>query len=623
MKAVVFLFILIACQRVNGKLTPLNNDYSQKHFLSKCLVTAVRQFAGYGVLSVVISSSNPRRDSTIPFDNIFLDDISKDGHVSYISKKVKNLNVFTEYTKQITAYLLRMRTVLELETSLELLTKDASWNPHAKFFIVSTYQFRNTAWVLSNVSEIMWQLRLLNYVVLFSDNVDDEIFNVYTGFPYGGCGIYVDVRLIDHCINGKFKNRHWFMDKIPRKLNGCPFYVGTTIIAPFVMPPKRGRSNQNGEYTFVDGFEIKLLNTIADYINMPLNYTISDTLNPYTNVFANGSVTGAFQQLNEREIDLVLGYVVSTPETQQIFDVITSYSQDSLVFCVAQAKRLHGFVTLTKNLDNAVLFILVSSLIVVSTLVYIASHVLSGEIVNYKRYREVLTNTFLMMIGSNVRKQPNMIVNRMIVIFWMISSYWFQTQYVTIMMNALSKHHTGYQISVLDDILRSNMTIQYYHLCSDYLRQHKFDKLEKWECINYKECLNKTALDIKFATCISEMNVQYLLHNFIDYDGYPMVHCFEERIVTYPIQMLMWKGHPLKTKINDFVNRLSAGGFVYKWKRDIFYEATVEMKAFVPSSSIVLKLSQLSIALILLGVCYPLTLVVFVVELVAYRFRQK
>lgn len=611
--------LLIVILRVSGNLLPLKDDSPEKHSLSQCVISAVNYFTDYGeVVSIVISNLSPRKESTVPFDYILFNDISLRNEISYIIKKAETIKLHEGYTKSIAAYVIYIRRVDELVLSLNLIINDLSWNPHANFLIISTYLVGEN---VADIFDITWKFRILNLVVLLP-NQSDEAYDVYTGYPYGKCGVSIDTRKIDRCINGYIEKRDWFPDKVPTNLNGCEIGVVTHIIEPFVVVKEENMIN-NSRFNLLEGFEIKLLNTIAQYNNFTVKFSVTDTPRyPYGNIFPNRSVTGSFLKLNKREVDVIMGYMVSGPDTQRIFDVTAAYFQDSLVFCVPRAKQLKGLMILSQNLDNSVLLILIALCFIVSSLVYYSRNIEVEKIRAYRKFPEILTNVFKLMIGISVTKLPLTKVNRFILIFWIISTYWFHLLYTTILIKSLSSFYSEHQISTFEEILEFRKTIQYYSLCSNYLDMQKLSGVETILCKNYLECLNRTVLNEKYVTCMPKLNVQYLSHNFLDADGYSKLSCFKDNIVTYPIQMLMWKGHPLKPRINTLVNRLSAGGFIQKWKKDVFYELRKDMKEFVASDRIVLTLSHLGIPFLLLSIIHPLSCLIFLIELVTYRYRN-
>lgn len=615
-KMIIFIIVLF---KVNAELLPLTNDYFQKHSLSQCVISALDQFIDYGeVISVIVSSTNPSKSSTVPFDAILFKDISVKNDASYVIKKVETRKLFEEYRKPITAYLIHIREPKELISSITFLSEESSWNPHAYFFVVSTYPAINTDAILHELfSEIWLHYRILNLVILLPKNFEGW-YSVYTGFPSGICATSAKFYKIDRCVSGDFKNKDWFPDKVPTDLNGCQINVRTRIIEPFVIRIR------NGTQYYFDGFEIKLLNAIAEHSNFTVNYSLPIPSNSYGIILRNGTLTGSLSDLKNKEIDMILGYFIAWPGLQPFFDIVTPHISDSLVFCVKRAKPFQNLVSMTQYLDKTVLFLLIMICFVISCLIYSTERIESEGIIIYTEYREILTNVFKIMIGVNVALLPETHTSRFLLLIWILSSNWFQTFYTVILMKSLSTPHPGHQISTEAEILEYKQTLEYFSLCKHFLNASIFDRLTSVKCDNYLDCLNKTALNEEYATCMPKLNVQYLLHHFLDEDGYTKLYYFENHIVTYPIEILLWKGHPLKPRINKLVNRLKSGGFISKWKQDVFHDLLRELNVqhFIPSDKVVLRLSHFGISLILLLTMHIISFVVFLSECFIYQWKN-
>lgn len=95
--------------------------------------------------------------------------------------------------------------------------------------------------------------------------------------PYdaGNCGQRPNEFVqVGACQNGAIHpaGTNLFPDKVPRDLNRCPMRVVTNAKPPYILFPFNVTMGNlrddipNAHIT--DGFEVKLLNTIAEYMNM-------------------------------------------------------------------------------------------------------------------------------------------------------------------------------------------------------------------------------------------------------------------------------------------------------------------------------------------------------------------
>ncbi|GJQ77646.1 hypothetical protein Trydic_g12774 [Trypoxylus dichotomus] len=597
---IVLTLILFTC--INATLIPLKDAYAHKRSLSECLMRGVNCCLPIGeAITVVTPNFDPDWDTPIDFDDILLEDLSKSNKVSYILKKFDDEKKPPPYNKHIGVYIIRLGENLDdLRRDLTSLRAEESFNPHAKFFLVATDTYTNFSAAMQYVANLLWDFKLANVVGFIPEESKKETYNVYIGHIYGTCGEFLKPYKIDECTHGK-ATRDWFIDNIPKNLNGCSLHVRTSVIEPFVIL-QNAPTHSGGSYNLTDGLEVKLLNTIAQYINATINYSMTQSTDVYGEFFANSSFSGSYLDLSNKKIDLIVGYVVSRPETQQIFDTITSYFQDSLVFCVAHAKRLPNWAAVGNTYQR---------------------QVKKTEIVYYKTYVLVTLRVVRVLFGLTENIMPRTSITRFLVLLVIVYSFFYRSAYNTFAIKFLSTTHWEYQIHTTSELITK--TVQYYPLCLNYFAKQERAQIKSLElCEDYMKCLNRTVQSNEFATCMPKLNVQYLFRNFLDENGYPLLYYFNKDIVTYPIEMLMWKGHPLKPRINEMVNRLSAGGFIYKWKKEIFDGLMLnsKMKGFVQSEEVVLTLADLSVPFLTVVIGYLLTILVFIGEIWIYRRKH-
>ncbi|KAK9680056.1 AAA domain (dynein-related subfamily) [Popillia japonica] len=402
----------------------------------------------------------------------------------------------------------------------------------------------------------------------------------------------IAAKITDKCVNG-ISGKNWFDDNTPKNLEGCQFDVRTSIIEPFVMYHDNLTNPQNG-YNLTAGLEIKLLNAVAEYVNLTLNYTITRSDDVYGQFYPNSSFDGSYLDLSERKIDLIVGYVVSRPETQEIFDTISSYFQDSLVICIAHAKMVEDWNKVTKIMLSRVIVYYMIAWLVLSVFMYSLARIKQGEILYYRSYDNNLLSAVKIAYGISITTLPITTICRFLLLFWIIFGFFYRSIYITYGIKSLSITEWDYQIHTEQELMSKN--ILYYPICLNYYSKEEVSQVKVELCENYTKCLSMTVESDKYATCTPKLNVQYLFRKFLDDKGYPRLYCLNKDVVTFPLEMLMWKGHPLKPRINELVKRLSAGGFISKWHKEIFENLLIHSKAntFVSSEELVLKISHLS-----------------------------
>lgn len=603
---------------MNGNVPPLKDDYNHKRSLSQCVIKAVNCCVATGEVAT-LSVSNVEEDADVlQFEDILLEDLAKTDKISYVIKKASTKKKVHNYKQRIGIYIIYMKNARDLYQSLTSLSSEEDFNAHAKFLIVSTTKINNSTITETYIANIIWSFNLLNVVGLIPEEGKSETYQVYTSHYHGVCGYSIAAKITDKCVNG-ISGKNWFDDNTPKNLEGCQFDVRTSIIEPFVMYHDNLTNPQNG-YNLTAGLEIKLLNAVAEYVNLTLNYTITRSDDVYGQFYPNSSFDGSYLDLSERKIDLIVGYVVSRPETQEIFDTISSYFQDSLVICIAHAKMVEDWNKVTKIMLSRVIVYYMIAWLVLSVFMYSLARIKQGEILYYRSYDNNLLSAVKIAYGISITTLPITTICRFLLLLWIIFGFFYRSIYITYGIKSLSITEWDYQIHTEQELMSKN--ILYYPICLNYYSKEEVSQVKVELCENYTKCLSMTVESDKYATCTPKLNVQYLFRKFLDDKGYPRLYCLNKDVVTFPLEMLMWKGHPLKPRINELVKRLSAGGFISKWHKEIFENLLIHSKAntFVSSEELVLKISHLSQPFVIVIISHFVAIIVFIIEM--YLFRR-
>ena len=603
---------------VNSSMLSLPDEFTTRASLSECVVLSADEFTDFGnTISVSISVSKPRNDvpSIVPLDHILIKELNRRNLWKLVVRKAKDFgtNAITNGVMIVNVYIIQIRDLWEIQVILKDLSEDASWNPLAKFLIVSASLQYNMAALLQDIVRYLWRYNVTNVAMLFVDDMDHNVYNVYTWFPYfnGGCGFDTSVKLIDSCSFGITKKGKWFLDKVPHKVNGCRLVVKTTIIPPFVMPPV------NNELS--NGLEIQLLNMVAEIANFSLIYLISDVADN-VEIGTPSQTNESDFNLHDKKIDIIIGNVVPDVNTYINFDVVTSYFQDSLILCVPHATRKKDWLKVLKLRNVPAIIVCLFLHFSIATVTCALAKFAKNERASYKSFVNTYFNYFMLLLANPLWFPPRTSTIRLLTIIWIVFSLHTQTMYTSELVSSLTRYEYSYQIKNLQELTKDKYQMYMFPLCKRYLNMSDETQFMKLSiCESADKCLSHTARDENTVTCAPGLYIRYYMNNFVTPEGDPQLYCFSDNVVSYPIEMLMWKGFPLRERLDELVTRIKMAGFLYKWEKDAL-DKTVAAKPHVHQEAMVLKFVHLEGVFIIVGIEHTISVLVFIIELL---YRKK
>ncbi|XP_050072192.1 uncharacterized protein LOC126560073 [Anopheles maculipalpis] len=186
--------------------------------------------------------------------------------------------------------------------SLCSLLDDMTYQTHHFYGLYTIFieNLTNLSDTLHDVMQKLWTLKLMNVVVIVSD---DETYAAYTYDPYREqqCGI-VEPHEAGRYVNGSWTNlAHWYRTRT-NNFNGCPLVVGTVDIKPCsIIYHQENR-------TIHQGIEVSQIVNLSKKFNFTVRYAISDGTIKWGFVRAVNS-TGLMGMIQRNEVDLGFGSI--------------------------------------------------------------------------------------------------------------------------------------------------------------------------------------------------------------------------------------------------------------------------------------------------------------------------
>lgn len=632
-KAFVLFFVFKECE---SRLEVLPDELTERVSLAKCIVSCcLKFFTEEEMITVSLSPEEVIEDepSATLSDRILLPLLSRVGKWSLLIKR--SCSESYNFFKQTGSYIIHIRKQDELKSHIENLKKYRSWNPHAKLIVFSSAVFNNTNEVVAGIVETFWSAKVIDGIVMLHDAEDLTQYTVYSWFPYadGNCGNdFYKIKAMDNCSFGYYEKKvNLFPKKIPERLNDCPVRVRVAQWPPYVMPPKVHISGTD-LYEFDEGFEINLINTIAERANFKIIFSMSNATQSFGTVNSNGTTTGIFSALMEESADIAMGSLALSEARAEKFDFSRTYHIESLTWCVPHAKSQPSIEKLTNTLKTETWAVLVAAYLCCSFLAWALSSFEANELKFYKRLPNVMQNMLSIVLGMAVSTMPKSSVIRSFLFLWILNSLVMDIYYTTFMISTLTGPSYVGQINTLEQILREELnlylmpnTVQYFNGSTWQMRKIR----KEWKnCTHIHYCLSRVAFQRDAALCIPRLYVEYVNNKYVDGNKQPLLYYFKESVVTYPITMYMTKGYPLKQRINELVERIISAGFITAWEQKVFdykwKNATVltEESTEEPEEKW-LTIYHLEAVLISLAIGHTFAALVFVLEIIVFKNKKR
>lgn len=634
--------ILLFVVAVKCKLEDLPDEASPRLSLTMCVMLGAEEFnVPNKTITVSLSmfevSSNKKSAtviSTILFPRMFA--------------KMKWTFVIFNFTqddnpkerrgiKPPSAYIIQIRRKNEIILEINKLKSRISWNPHAKFLIMSATVFKEPDLRAQEILQKLSDEMVVSGVVLLPNPKVKNEYNVYTFYPYSekNCHGNVTIVKVDSCTYGNASwSSVWFEPKIPSTLNNCTYAVQYIYYPPYTINIKNNTYKTENKYFDNLGIDVNLLNTIAKYKNMTLKYVNSNVPQNWGDVTENGSVYGDLENLNNHDnIKFAIGGYALTYLRSTRFDISQSYISDGLVWCTPSVMVDTYLEKMLKILKWETWLAVILVYLTTTFLMWTFGKSIKSESTSYKSYSSSLLNGVSVLIGFSVKSLPRSNTIRYLMALLLLFSFNLDSAFQTYLTSILANNYDDYLYSNVNDIYKANLKMYVLPNSARYFKNYSTKLKELWRnCTELQTCLADVAANKTSVLCTPVLFKEYIENSVVSKNNRKLIHCFKQRVTSYPITILMKKGFPLLKNINEAILQLMQAGLVDKWERDILLTKAKEPALenledddmeYVNTTTRQLRLRNIKPAFQILFLGFILSVISFLIEIVIYKFKAK
>lgn len=595
-------------------------EYDKYESISSCTLEAAIQSFGV-VPNINMFSINSSRDNDL---------LSMLYHTPYLSKKLKNFATFkVDFYETFRSYTVIAAFDLdEIVLNSKQIHKLLLWNSRSWYIFVIR---KNSIASLDNTVDLLWFNYIYNAVILMPSEQNADVIEIYSWFPFenGLCGKNFKARIVNRCQYGIFENNvTLFPPKVPHIFNGCPIRAQVIITPPYVMPPDDGILLDDKVLNITDGLEILLMRTIAKFLNLTFLPMSSTIANDWGLATADGNTSGTIRILYEKKAELGFGSYGPTAERRMYCDYSASHTYESLSWCVPKAQLAPRWRNLLDTFQYSTWLSIIGAYLIVSSITWIFCYTTPKDTTSYVMLKNCFKNLFSIFIAISAAETPKKGAGRIVFFVWIVFGLHFVAAYQAKLISVLLHPSYEKQMNTLDEILNSEMdwaslpTLKRFFNNTDDWRVYKI--IEEWKTHqNALEGLRRIAYERDFAFCVLEHNARYEILKLLGPDLQPLVYCMPSYL-TYPSEIYMTKGFPLRDHLDKLIYRIKATGLLVKWKNDISYTVKItNRKNTGDDKSQKLTLSHLQGAFMVLGLGLGFSVLAIICEIIYIIVRYK
>lgn len=504
----------------------------------------------------------------------------------------RNDNIHSSYILVNTQYkALQDQMVNNLRRQVQELETLPVWNSRAKFVILLlTEEMIDARKVAKDVLQELWRWQIINAVVLLptsNTQSNESTVLVYTWFPYqspsGLCGELRNVIHINSWILNKegghfLQNSNLFPEKVPHNLKGCPIRASTFEFYPFVICDKHGDIRTNA--SIIDGLEIRLIQSIAERMNMTLLLRIPPGDERGGIQLKNGTWTGLRADIVYGEADIIFASLLRKLEDHLVFDVTVNYFTDRFTWFVARAKSYPRWLGMVRVFDP--LTWLVGFLVIILASIFMrflfSFHTVKHNEVShsYWKFSLCLSSMWAAFLGEGVPTMPCSLPLRTFFLSMIIYSLAVNTIFQAFFTSYVVNPGLLHQVSNVDELVESDLIYAFYYVLDKFLTKDFLQKLTpRVQCEPFK-CLDYVATHDNYATFCGRALLAYIVDGLVKQEGKHEIYAFRDDSFQLNSVMLLPKGSHLLDRINVVMTRTVEAGLPNQFLKSILDARKIE-----------------------------------------------
>jgi len=535
----------------------------------------------------------------------------------------------------------------EFKTELARLSQLPIWNPPGRFIVMSLNRnippdnyVPEEHKLISRILDELWEKDVVNSIVLVH-NMDADTsratVDIHTWFPFteDHCrGPVNRTVILDQCVVNSecqfVKNAKLFPDKMSN-FHGCVLRASTYPHEPFIISKKKKYKNSTH---YSEGLEISVLQKIASQLNFTVEYLPEPESKNY-------KIPSLHEEVSKKQSDVGFAAASHSSHATDKRDYTIGYVRETVKWFGPIPKPVPHWKGLVILFTPLMWLLVLIVYLIASTIFWSLAniHRSVNEHVSYKNPAACFLQTFSVVLGEAVFVRPQTWFVRSFFVVWVYYCLLINTAYQSSLISVLTQPRFEPPVDTVEKLLHSQMpygyiipVIHWYNESED--AASKTILANGIECPSLDYCLKRIISTQDFAVCGGGLHILYLSYRRrYSYSRGPKFIPFKDEVVSYLASMFFRTGSPHLESFNRIIYRLVESGMVQKLLEDIKlqhigkkeqddYDYGDEDADGGGSDTVVLTVDHMHGAFILLLLGLACGLIVFLRELICFRFGK-
>ncbi|PSN57964.1 Ionotropic receptor 635 [Blattella germanica] len=449
--------------------------------------------------------------------------------------------------------------------------------------------------------------------------------DILAWFPYynNNCGEVDEMVLINQWFSnngGQFsKGFNLLRYKVPGKFSGCPFLTMVVGPEPYVIITNN-YTNENGEQVFeMEGLGAFLVNSFTN------RYNFSSQFVPFNELREADVVFRGIQMFLNGKVNLVTGLVPIFTFFLPFGEYTVPVTNDALVFinpCPRPIGRLRSVLNIfTMSTWLAVVIALVSAILIL----YLQTKRDMNEVKHYKNFGNCSSSSWVILLGVSVPQLPESTNNRCFfatyVWYSLAINVVFQTFFISYLVEYEEKFRT------LEDLRNNDVKYGYYdfgEFLLGFIEYRKQNILGWIQCEDVYGCIQAVITHKNMSVLSSSYIPFYIARKKGMKDVSHSICIIEEAVITGYLSMVVRKGCPLLSLLNEHITRSISAGLQEQYWSDLKHRLNLKAERTEEEEMhFVFSMSHLAPIFGLLGCGFIICILTFTIENLVYIFLVK
>jgi hypothetical protein len=511
-------------------------------------------------------------------------------------------------------------TIMQLKTT-------SAWNSRGRFIVVAYRCFSNDVQNdLKTILEQVWPLKVFNIIILYlSTNQTVEIYTWYPfQIPFARCGKLPNIIHLDTWVRkqdtGFFsRNATLFAKSTQRDLLGCIFRASTFNFAPFVI------CDENG--IVEGGIDVQVLKIIAEKLNTSLHFRVLPGQNRKGELLSNGTWTGLKGELMYDKTDIAIASFLSNYENHVIFDDTNTYHTAPFTWFVAGARPYPRWLSMGRVFTPSAWLLVLAFIFLVGYCMKCFSRCVISESASEWDIAKCILNVWAAFIEVGVPDMPRQNTLRIMFLSWIVYSLAINTIFQAYFTSYEVDPGLQHQIDTTEELLHTPMFYTFPPQLDPFFSNDMLQRLTPRIRCGPRKCLEYVATLYNATTILSRFLVGYHYDELLEEADRHDIHPFHEDAFQVNSVMLVQKGSPFLTRVNEIIRRIVEAGLSDYWKEAILVDRRIKAKRLalesLKDSYVEMNASHLQGAFIFLLIGTGLSFTAFLVEILLEKISIK